>query len=272
MAVFKSIPISEIFVGDRARPVDEDHAQAIAASMAERGLINPLTVRATNARKGFPYTLVAGGHRLRGGVINGWEKIDVLVVDADQKEAQLIEISENLYTNQLSKLDRAIFVLKFREIVEDEHGKISRGGDRTTKDHHDPLLFAAGRQLSDRVCERLGISAPSFKRINRIGQNLHPDLRMMVRGTAAEDDQAMLLKLAKMPLEEQMRVAAALKHEPDVKKVLAVTKPAPEPTDLQEDIFKKVTTLLGKADDATLLRVLHHIGDIRDVSFLEAAE
>lgn len=47
MASFKSIPLKSIHVGERARPVDEDHALAIAASMAERGLINPITVRST---------------------------------------------------------------------------------------------------------------------------------------------------------------------------------------------------------------------------------
>ncbi len=66
MATLKSIAISSILVGERARPVDEDHALALAASMADRGLINPITVRPTPAANGgrTPYTLVAGGHRL----------------------------------------------------------------------------------------------------------------------------------------------------------------------------------------------------------------
>ena len=222
MASFKSLPLSDIFVGERARPVDEDHAQAIAASMAERGLINPITVRATSARKGTPYTLVAGGHRLRAAAINGWVEIDTILVSADETEAQLMEISENLFRNELSKLDRAIFVLKFREMWEEKNGRIGRGGDVKSKDHDDPLIFASGRQLSERVCERLGISAPSFKRVNRIGQNLHADLRHMVRGTPIADDQTQLLKLAKMPLEEQVRIAAAM-HDITTGKVTLLT-------------------------------------------------
>lgn len=275
MASFKSLPLTDIFIGDRARPVDEDHAEAIAASMAERGLINPITVRATSARKGTPYTLVAGGHRLRAAAINGWAEIDTILVSADETEAQLMEISENLYRNELSKLDRAIFVLKFREMWEEKAGKIERGRDPKKKDHDDPFIFAAGRQLSERVCERLGISAPSFKRVNRIGQNLHADLRHMVRGTPIADDQTQLLKLAKMPLEEQVRIAAALRHEPDLKKVLALTKPTVAPLTAEQqqaEIMKKLVGLWEKADADTRRSFLDHIGDQDDLSFLEAAQ
>ncbi|WP_245297317.1 ParB N-terminal domain-containing protein [Rhizobium oryziradicis] len=98
MAEFARISLSSIHIGVRTRPVDEDHALAIAASMAERGLINPITVRKTPAaNKGAtPYTLVAGGHRLRAAELNQWTEIDAIVVAADAVEGQLIEISENL--------------------------------------------------------------------------------------------------------------------------------------------------------------------------------
>ena len=43
----KSIKIADIVVSDRIRPVDENHAQVIAASIAANGLINPVTIRAT---------------------------------------------------------------------------------------------------------------------------------------------------------------------------------------------------------------------------------
>ncbi len=49
-----------------------------------------------------------------------------MVVSTDVVEAQLIELSENLYTNTLSALDRGIFVMKFREIHEEKFGKIDR--------------------------------------------------------------------------------------------------------------------------------------------------
>ncbi len=179
MATYKTVPIASIFVGDRARPIDEDHAAAIAASMMDRGLINPLTVRSTPAANGgkTPLTLVAGGHRLRGAQLNGWEEIDVIVVSADAVEAQLIELSENIYRNELSPLDRALFVLKYREIYEEKFGKIDRTrnlkiGKQFPKGHDALSVFAPGRELSQHVQEKLGIGPDTYKRATRIAQNL----------------------------------------------------------------------------------------------------
>ncbi|MGC4408728.1 transcriptional regulator [Rhizobium rosettiformans] len=276
MATFKTVPIASILVGERARPIDEDHAAAIAASMMDRGLINPLTVRSTPAANGgkTPLTLVAGGHRLRAAELNGWEEIDVIVVSADAVEAQLIELSENIYRNELTPLDRALFVLKFREMYEEKFGKIARGGDRKSKDHGDPLIFAPGRQLSERVQERLGFSEASFKRVNRIGQKITPALRAAVRGTPAENDQKELLKLAKLPADDQARVAAGLREGADLKTIWGWLKPKAEPdaATLQDEIFRKMVALIEKADDETLARIVEHIGEKRDLGFLEAAE
>lgn len=276
MATFKTVPIASILVGERARPIDEDHAAAIAASMVDRGLINPLTVRSTPAANGgkTPLTLVAGGHRLRAAELNGWEEIDVIVVSADAVEAQLIELSENIYRNELTPLDRALFVLKFREMYEVKFGKIARGGDRKSKDTGCPLIFAPGRELSQQVQERLGFGPTTYKKVTRIGQKITPALRAAVRGTPAENDQKELLKLAKLPADDQARVAAGLREGADLKIIWGWLKPktAPDAATLQDEIFRKMVALVEKADDETLARIVEHIGEKRDLGFLEAAQ
>lgn len=275
MAEYSRIKISGIHVGERTRPVDEDHAQAIAASISERGLINPITVRKTPAmNKGAtPYTLVAGGHRLRAGVILGWEEIDVIIVAADQVEAQLIEISENLYRNELSKLDRAIFVQKFREMWEEKHGKIERGGDRRSKGNDCPLIFATGRELSEHVSRRLGFSERTYKYVTQIGQNLHPGLRAALRGTPAADDQSLLLKLAKKGPTEQAAIANAMQKEPDIRKVLSWSRPPkakPDEAAIQAALLATLQKAWKDADDDTRERFLITIGIVEDLR--EAAE
>lgn len=274
MAELIRAKISDIHVGERARPIDEGHALAIAVSMAERGQINPITVRRTpNANKGItPLTLVAGGHRLFGGTINGWEEIDAIVVSADAVEAQLMELSENLYRNELSKLDRAIFVLKFRELWEEKHGKIDPKGGRPSNQCNDCTdIFASGRELAEQVQERLGFGRRTYFNVTRIGQNLHPDLRVLIRGTGAEDDQSLLLKLAKKGPSEQAGIVRGLREGKALTTMLAGGKGDKPKVDPQEEIFQKVSLLLEKADEATLLRVLNHIGEQRDLSFLEVA-
>lgn len=274
MAEFIRATISDIHFGERLRPIDPAYVEALAASMSERGQISPIMIRRTPAKnKGVtPFSLVAGGYRTTAATLLGWSEIDAIIVSADALEAQLLEISENLYRNELNPLDRAIFVMKFRELWEDKHGKIVPGGNQRSKDHDDPLIFSGGRELSLKVQERLGIASATYKRINSIGQNLHPTLRQAVRGTDAENDQSKLLKLAKLPADDQLKVAAALRENGDLKPVLAWLKGPVAATNPQEDIFRKVSALLAKADNDTLRRVLDHIGSIGDFSFLEAAE
>lgn len=277
MADFVRIPISSIHIGERQRPIDQDHALAIAASMEQRGLINPITVRSTpNQNKGkTPYTLVAGGHRVTGATILEWTEIDAMLVQADAAEAQLIEISENLFRNDLTALNRALFVAKFREVFEEQHGTINRQGGRPRKQGNDyPVFFAGGRELSSRVQKRLGIGHETFKLVNRIAQNLHPNLRQALRGTDIENDQSKLLKLAKFDPDLQVKIAAAIVEGSDYATVMSWAKPPKadgSAADPQDAIFSRLTAIWDTANDATRRRFLDHIGDAEDFSFLEEA-
>lgn len=274
MAEFLRASLSDIHIGERLRPIDTSYVEAIAASMSERGQISPIMIRRTPAKnKGAtPYTLVAGGYRSTAAKLLGWTEIDAIVVAADQTEAQLLEISENLYRNELNPLDRAIFVMKYRELWEEKHGKIAQGGDQKSKPHDAGLIFSPGRELAKQVQERLGISEDKYERAVRIGRNMRPELRLAVRGTPAENDQSKLLKLAKLPADDQVKVAAALRENGDLKPVLSWLKGPQVAVDPQEALFKKISALLSKADEATLRRVLDHIGELGDFSFLEAAQ
>lgn len=280
-AEFARIPVSSIHVGERQRPIDQEHAEAIAASMAERGLINPITVRRTpNAQKGAtPYTLVAGGHRLTGAKINEWTEIDAMVVTADAGQAVLIEISENLIRNDLSALNRALFVAKYRETWEEVYGPIQRGGARAVSvpngaNRHDGgLVLHPGRELSKRVQERLGIKGRTYERISQIAVRLHPDLRQTLRGTETEDDQSKLLKLAKLDVEAQMKLAAAMREGATFKAAMALIAPKAEAPalDLQGMLFTRLADIWSKADEATRRRFLDEVVSADDWSNLEDA-
>ncbi len=266
MAEFIRVAVSSIHIGERLRPIDMDYAEAIAASMSEHGQISPIMIRKTPAKKGTPYTLVAGGYRTTAATLLSWTEIDAIVVKADAVEAQLLEISENLYRNELNPLDRAIFVMKYRELWEEKHGKINPKGGRPSEKHRNDygVIFAGGRELSERVKERFGFGQSTYEKVTSIGKNLDPVLRQAVRGTTAENDQSQLLTLAKLPREDQIAVAAALKHTPDVKKVLAFTKPpalvTTPPAPSQSIIFTKLIAAWDEASEETRDSFLEHIG------------
>lgn len=268
-AKFSRIPLSSIHVGERQRPIEKDHAEAIAASMAERGLINPITVRNTpNQNKGkTPYTLVAGGHRLEGARANGWAEIEAMIVDADAGEAVLIEIAENLMRNELTALNRALFVAKYREVWEEVHGQIQRGGNtfvtdaKGSKGHDGPLVFAPGKELSERVQDRLGISHRTYKRISQIAMNLHPALREAIRGTDIEDDQTKLLKLASFEPDLQYKAAAIIKRGADYATALSLMQPKQEPSPIerQKQLLDRMLSLWAEADAMTRSRFLSEV-------------
>lgn len=283
MAEVKSIPISQIHVPPRLREVEEDYAKAIAVSMDAHGLIHPITVRYAPAKnKGTtPYILVAGAYRLRGATLLSWSEVEAAIIEANQSEAQLIEITENLFRNELSALDRAVFVSSYRDVWEQTHGKITRGGNRRSKDQADPLIEVgvaksdqddpvsspvdmigelAGSTFSEHLAARMGVSVPSIKRLSQIAKSLSPAVRAAVRGTPAADNQSLLLSVAKRPPAEQQAIVSTMQAaQIDLPTVLRQIKPAPAKVDPQGAIFATLSAAWKKADEATRAKFLDHI-------------
>ncbi|MCD1634459.1 ParB N-terminal domain-containing protein [Martelella mediterranea] len=264
MAVSKTIPIAKIHVPERLRAVEEDHALAISASIVEHGLLNPVTVRATPAAKGGAYTLVAGAHRLRAMELLDEMEIDAVVVDADQQESVLLEITENLFRNELSVIDRAVFVQTYRDVWESKYGKVEPGRPENRVNITQLMEDEARGGFSKHVARRMGVSPETVKLLTRISQRLHSDLRAAVRGTPVADNQAALLKLAKMEPQEQRRAAIALRAEGgDLKKALGHVKAVrstEKPEAKRDGMLKALLEIWSKADDATRKAFLAEIG------------
>ncbi|UNF46079.1 ParB/RepB/Spo0J family partition protein [Bartonella krasnovii] len=298
MARFQEIALDLIVVPERIRPVDDEHAKALAQSMAREGLMNPITVRHTpNAKEGH-YTLIAGAHRLRAAELLGYSAIDAVVVQADKENAALLEVAENLFRNELSVIDRALFVQTYRELWEKKYGEIQRGGDhgnQYTKDkvakgqvvplpkdgsaeHHETGgegdKVAKGKHyplpndgdlngkvqslhFAKHVADRIGLSKESVKLLNRIAQHLQPELRSVLRGTALADNQAQLLKLAKMEPVAQRRVAIALQQvEGDLRRAVDLVNGIniPPKVNEQERVFAQLLSVWQRADAQTRAR------------------
>jgi ParB family transcriptional regulator, chromosome partitioning protein len=264
MAEFKRVLISDIVIPERLRAVEEEHAIAIAQSIVEHGLINPITVRSTPNAKGGKYTLVAGAHRIRAEQINEEAEIDAMIVESDKAEAQLIEITENLFRNELSVLDRAVFVQTYRDVWEGKYGKVEAGrpGNRANLSQ----LFADEAEagsFSLHVADRMGLSRRAVERLNQIAQSLHPDVRAAVRGTPIADNQSALLKIAKMEPQKQRQAAIAFRAEPDLKKALALVEPAPKLSKAQTEqatLLSRLVTAWEDASEETRNQFLSHIG------------
>lgn len=254
MPDIKSIPLAKIDVTSRLRTVDDDYALIIQASIVEHGLLHPVTVRKTPRAK-HPYTLVAGATRFRAIQLLEETEIDAVVVQADALDAQLIEVSENLFRDDLSALDRAIFVQTYRDVWEKKHGKIRRGGDQTAKLAvclTDLIADEAAAGFSTNAADRLGLSKRTVERLNQISQNLHADVRKAVRGTPIADNQSQLEKLSRMEPKTQRRAAIALKEAScDFGKAMALLDGnAAAKDDPQRKLLSTLISTWGRCDAA----------------------
>ncbi len=267
MAEFKALPLDKILVPERLRAVEEDHAFMIAQSIKSVGLLNPVTVRAT-PRAARPYTLVAGAHRLRGCELAGLREIDAAVVKAGALDGQLVEIEENIFRNELSALDRAIFVQKYRELWEEKHGKVGAGGDRRSEEYQSVKLTEWSDESQEgqyfrRVSERLGLSRSAVERAQFIGQKLSPELRSALRGTPVADNQSQLIKLARMLPERQGLVASAFARTPDIALAMELSDPnarAKEKQPAHEEQLGRLVAAWNRADEKARGAFLEHIG------------
>ncbi|WP_375686196.1 ParB/RepB/Spo0J family partition protein [Bartonella sp. AP65SXKL] len=324
MAQFQKLALDVIVVPERIRPVDDEHAKALAQSMAREGLMNPITVRHTPNAKEGNYTLIAGAHRLRAAELLGYSDIDAVVVQADKDNAALLEVAENLFRNELSVIDRALFVQTYRELWEKKYGEIQRGGDhgnQYTKDkvakgkvyplpkdgssehnetgcegdkvakvqvaplpkegfseHHetgcegdkvakgqvDPIAQMEGEDgkvqslhFAKHVADRIGLSKRAVHYLTKISQHLQPELRSVLRGTALADNQAQLLKLAKMEPVAQRRVAIALQQvDGDLRRAVDLVNGVNTPPQIneQERVFAQLLGVWQRADAQTRAR------------------
>jgi ParB family chromosome partitioning protein len=262
MAEFKTIPLEKIIVPERLRAVEEDHAFMIGQSIARIGLLNPVTVRPT-PRAERPYTLIAGAHRLRGAELAGLQAIEATVVKADKADGQMVEIEENVFRNELSALDRAVFVLRYRELWEEKHGwnKGGRPNAETSANLAEVSEDTAQDHFFERVSERMGLSRRAVERAQQIGRSLTPELRQRLRGTDEADNQSLLLKLAKLDPTRQHQIAIAASDGCNIRDAIEVTdKTSRAQKSAQEELFDRLVATWSRADEATRARFLSEIG------------
>lgn len=103
--------ISEISIikirPNRAQPrkmFNEDELSALSRSIAENGILQPLTVRKISAAE---YELIAGERRLRAAVIAGLRKVPCIVVRCSEKESAIYALLENLQRADLGIFEEA---------------------------------------------------------------------------------------------------------------------------------------------------------------------
>lgn len=92
---------------------DEEELQALADSIEEHGIIQPLTVR--ELQNGY-YQIIAGERRWRAARIANLQEVPAVIIEADDKKAMELALIENLQRQDLNPVEEA---MGYRSLMQD---------------------------------------------------------------------------------------------------------------------------------------------------------
>lgn len=207
------------------RNFDEEELSALADSIRQHGVIQPLTVRLLDS--GY-YQIIAGERRWRAARLAGLREVPVVVIEADDKKAMELALIENLQREDLNPVEEA---LGYQSLMEN---------------------YA---MTQEQAAERVGKSRPAVANALRL-LNLCEPVRAMVEDDRLSGGHARAL--LPLPAKQQETAAAAvLKSELSVrqtellaKKLMAETpeKPAKDPLSVNyaEEAARELGERLGR--------------------------
>ena len=214
---FKTIPIDAIQVGDDRRQLNHYWVEVLAESIAEQGLINPISVwpvgggagdesEATNGGKNNDYKLKTGHHRLAAFKLLEREHIPAHIREFKPENGSYIkleEVTENLIRNELAALDRAQAMFDLDAFYKGLYPELKQGGDRKSEDAQNQTAIVA---VWSELLEKVGMSERSFRRAKAIWKGLSKASIARIYGTWLADHQASLMQLAGVGPKEQTLV------------------------------------------------------------------
>lgn len=198
------IPISEIKINPGRREALPERVAELAKSIAEVGLLNPITLDRGN-------TLIAGLHRLEAAKLLGWSEVDYTVSSLEGLRAELAEIDENFVRTDLSAIEYGDLLLRRKEIYEALHPETKRGGDRKSeKIKGAKCAFDFAPSFVDDTAEKLGVHRSTVKRQIQTAKNMTPEAKAIIRDSGAKVTKKDAMKLSRLKPEQQKDAASQL--------------------------------------------------------------
>ena len=198
------IPTAEVKINPGRRTANPEHIQELAKSIAEIGLLNPITVD-------HRHILIAGLHRLEAAKLLDWPEIECTVSNLEGLQAELAEIDENFIRSDLSPVEYGDLLLRRKRIYESLYPESKNGGDRKSE------KIRAAKCRSDSVksfvqdtADKLGVAPRTVERQIQTAKNLAPDAKEIIRSADAKITKKDALKLSRMEPEQQKEAASQL--------------------------------------------------------------
>ena len=200
---------------------DEDALQELADSIAQYGLIQPITVRKLNT--GY-YQIIAGERRWRAARMAGLTQVPAVVIEADDRKAMELAMIENLQREDLNPIEEA----EGYKVLMEQYG-----------------------MTQEETAKRVGKSRPAVANAMRLLHLCEPVRAMVEDGRLSGGHARALLPL---PAKQQETAAAAvLKSDLSVrqtellaKKLLAEKPEKPEKGPLTVNYAEEAAKELGE--------------------------
>lgn len=197
------VPIFGIRVPeDRARSLDPLMVEALAGSIAEQGLLQPIVIW----DNGTELILVAGLRRLLAVQSLGWTEIPVTYSQAaNETEARLDEVMENLARGELNALDRCQHLFELKQAWERSRVRtlvevLTDEGGKTFSTPAEVFGFARS------VAEKIGLTKQAINMAVKIWSDLGPASRACLAGTHLSEKQTELKALSEQQPEVQVKI------------------------------------------------------------------
>ena len=202
------INISDIEVRTRVRPLKDTQVAALVDSIAEVGLLNPITITPkVRFRHGQPedaYELVAGAHRLEAVKRLGFKVIETTIVELGEHERGLAECDENLCGANLGHAERSMFTARRKVLYEllhpeTEHGAIGGGHDKQSR----KLCDSAPKRFTQDTAEKTDRAERTIQLDAERGEKIMPAAMNLIIDTKL-DTGTFLDKVKRLPNSDQV--------------------------------------------------------------------
>jgi ParB family chromosome partitioning protein len=191
------VRVDTVLIGNGRRACNPEQVRMIADSIAQVGLINPITVTIAQtpadvgaSEVGATVNLVAGLHRLEAHKLLGRTHIDAIVVAGGRIDDRLREIAENLWRVELTVLERSELVEEWTQLIRKKAGQVAHPGGLQPND-----------QGISRAANELGLTREDVRR-SKVVAGISPEAKAAAKAGHLNDNQKFLLDIAKQPTPE----------------------------------------------------------------------
>jgi len=183
MSATNQINLADIILGPPKRPVVPARVASLAESIFRIGVLQPVILDEGK-------NLLAGRHRYLACQKLGMTQIPYTTPEKVKSSysARLAVLSENLYREELTALQRSEWVEEYEKLTDEmDNFETAPGAPRTTK----------------QKAEAIGMSERTLQECKQIASKLAPEVKQALEGTEVADSQKQLLQLARMTPEQQ---------------------------------------------------------------------